>query len=427
MFYTMKMPLKIARSISVNEPIQAHSKQEVLSKQDFLASSPPNGLYRCHHASYHGNQVPVSPLAREIDPATQELVTTVVLRKKKNKRESRSKSPSHRHSIQITTGITYRNSYVEGSPTRYHGNEINKRNSYIEVSPSHSNHSNQSPDRNQNRHGYIVDASSPVHFYMQRTSSPSMVHSNSSPSHSWDSSLHSNQSPVHSNQSSRLSNFSPAHSNYSPVHSNCSGGINSLHSPMHSNYSPARSNRFSQRNTSPAQGQHNNKAFYRHSYIEGSSLHSNSSLALSNYSPLHSNGSPIHSHSSLLSNSSPVHSNCSNGSPSRSYKHHDYAEISPLHVSKPKNNRHSYIESTSSHNQLSPRSNKNRHSYTEHSPSHGIYDNIDLSGVVLRKKPPPAEPKPEQRSSPIREIIKRFSFRYKKKKPEKSDKKRPRK
>ena len=407
------MPLKIARSISVNEPVMAAGKQVA------MANSPPNGLYHCPSNSYHGNHHPTSPLARDVAPSNEEILTAVVFRRKK---KSRSKSPSARHSAHIATDLSYRNSFIDISPSHNHGNsDGNKRSSFHESSPSRGN-----------RNGYVVEAS---------------------PSHS----CHSFQSPVYSNHSPQRR----VHSNQSPQRS--------IHSSRHRNMSPFRSISSSQSShefySSPTHGCYGNQQENRHSYVMGMSpIHSNGS-------PIHSNGSPVHSnYSPSHSNYSPAHSNCSHGihsnqstpshrkdkskrhscfelSPSHSdnfynnplSKYHDYAEISPTHVSShgnKNNNRHSYVETTSSQGQQQQHrgrqgnkkhSNAHRHSYAEISPSHGIYDNVDLSGVVLRRKPPPAEPKPETRASPIREIIRRFSLRYKKKKPEKTERNRPRK
>ena len=395
------MPLKIARSISVNEQVMT-GKQ--VAKENF----PPNGLYHCPSNSYHGNHHPASPLAREVAPSNEEILTAVVFRRKKNK--SRSKSPSARHSAHVTTDLSYRNSFIDISPAHHHGNTevyVNKRGSYREISPSRSN-----------KNGYVVEAS---------------------PSRS----CHSFQSPVHSNQSPQRSRDSPRHRNQSPF-----GSISSSQS-SHEFYS------------SPVHGCYGNQQGNRHSYVIGMSpVHSNGS-------PVHSNGSPAHSnysHSPVRSNPSPMHSNCSRVhsnqstpshrkdkskrhscfeiSPSHSdnfynnpmSKYHDYAEISPSYepkvTSSKSNNRHSYVETNFSQQRGrhdNKHSNVNRHSYAEISPSRGIYDNVDLSNVVLRRKPPPAEPKQEQRASPIREIIRRFSLRYKKKKPEKTERKRPRK
>ena len=393
------MPLKIARSISVTEPVMT-------GKQVAKENSPPNGLYRCLSNSYHGNHHPTSPLARDVAPNNEEILTAVVLRRKK---KSRSKSPSARHSAHITTDLSYRNSFIDISPSHCHGNSevnLNKRGSYREMSPSRGN-----------RNGYVVEAS---------------------PSHN----CHSFQSPVHSNHSPQRSIHSPRHRNQSPFRS-----ISSSHS-SHEFYS------------SPVHGCYSNQQGNRHSYVigmsplhsNGSPVHSNGSPAHSNYSPVHSNSSPMHSNCSRIhsNQSTPSHQkdknkrhSCFEISPSHSdnfynnplSKYHDYAEISPSHQPKVtsgnKNyNRHSSVDTTSSQQRgrhSNKHSNVNRHSYAEISPSTGIYDNVDLSGVVLRRKPPPAEPKQEQRASPIREIIRRFSLRYKKKKPEKTERKRPRK
>ncbi len=426
------MPLKIARSISVNEEAMApkHVSVDMATKQVVMGTSPPNGLYRCQASSYHGNHHPPSPLTRDVAPNNEEILTAVVLRRKK---KSRSKSPSARHSAHIVTDLSYRNSFIDISPVHRHGD---KRNSYTDSSPSRA-HGN----------GYVLEAS-PSHS----------CHSFQSPVHSNMSPIRSNQSPqrnsiIHSSRRSRtrspfrnLPNSQSSHEFYSsPVHSNNANHHGNRHSyvhgmsPVHSNGSPVRSN------GSPA-----------HSYVSSSPAHSNYSPAHCSYSPAHSNGGFVHSNQSTPSHrkdKSKRHS-CIEISPSHSdnfynnplSKYHDYAEISLGHHPLPRNgnnNRHSFIETTSSHAPPLPRgrqsgkhSNVNRHSYAELSPARrSLYDNVDLSGVVLRRKPPPATPpdppptppKHETRASPIREIIRRFSLRYKKKKPEKTERKRPRK
>ncbi len=409
------MPLKIIRSISVNEQVAMTNKE--------VNSSPPNGLYRCQANSFHSNQHPTSPLAREVAPTNEEILTAVVYRRKKNK--SRSKSPSARHSAHIVTDLSYRNSFIDISPMhRCQANGgVSKRNSYVDASPSRGN-----------RNSYVMEAS---------------------PSHS----CHSFQSPVHSNESPQRSN-----------------GIVGHVSRRRSSRSPFRNLPSSQSShefySSPVRGHpgYNNQQGNRHSYVVGVSPmhHTNGSPAHSNYSPAHSNGSPSHGYVNyplpMRSNFSPAHSNCSQVhsnqstpshrkdrtkrhscieiSPSHSdsfydnpmAKYHDYAEISPSHQplpsSKKSSNRHSFIESKSSQSSRNGSKHSNRQSCaSEMLPSRGtgIYDNVDLSGVVLRRKPPPADTKPEPRASPIREIIRRFSLRYKKKKPEKTERPRPRK